>query len=231
MKKLVITLLTLCLVTTVFAFDELWQKAQKISENSWNLVPGKTTQLNKMTDDKKNEMVMDLEVIVLHSLADNGSVLNELVTAKNMGEDLDPDDNKQIEGILSQDKTPSKDGMFFETNPKNLTVNVLRESKNINGKDCQAYSVRYLPDGNKKEALEGKVWLDKKTGAPVLAELTMSKTPMFVKSVDMKTHYLFEQGKVYPDKIEVVMSISALGKKITNETTILMHDYWEYPEN
>jgi len=230
MKKLVTCIMLMGIISSVFAIDELWQKAQKISQNSWRLVPGKTTERLKMIDPKKNEIQSNEEIIVKHSLGNNKNVLNKLVLATKNGEALDPEE-KRVKKILSKDNTPKKKGVFFETNPKYFKVKRLDEIKEINGKKCQAYEIEYIADGDKDKALKGKIYLDIITGSPVLSELQLVNTPMSVENVDMVTHYNFDNKKnqVYVSKKEIHTLVSMFFVKAKMEGIVLMEDYWEYP--
>lgn len=233
MKKSLITIALLLIIVNIFAFDELWQKAQKFAENSWNLVPGKIIQQNIMKDLKSNEDMNQSDIIINVIKDDMGFIKSVLEKAIVDGQEVN-ESNSQIEMLLNVDRTPNRKGMFLTNDKKDISVKRLRQNSKINDLDCIAYEVSYTTtdDSNKRETLKGTVWLASKDGRPVLAEMEMAKTPMFVQSIKMNTHYGFDNNtqKIFIEKVDMDVNISALGKRMHNKTIVTMSDYWEYKE-
>ena len=123
--------------------------------------------------------------------------------------------------------------MFLETNKRNITVNRSRNTKIINDIHCQAYEVRYSPSGKRKDRVEGIVWLEIDKGVPVLSEMSPTRKPVFVKSMDMNTYFGFdEEINVFFSEAAVInTSISFLGKRMNMVMTMTQEDFWFYTKN
>ncbi|MCK9330984.1 MAG: hypothetical protein PHY08_12480 [Candidatus Cloacimonetes bacterium] len=231
MKKILFLIAILIISINIYAFDNLWQKAQQYAENGWKMVPGYIHQVNVMKNEKTDEVMSQMDVKISTKLNDFEIIENELIEAFINDEPAD-ENTQEIKSLLEADNTPSRKGMFLTEDTENIKVKDLNSLSEINGIKVSSYQVKFttLDENNKKQILEGTVWLDSQTGRPVLSEMTMKKTPMFVKSIDVKTYYGFnDEGQYfYPDKVEMDIHISALGQKMHNKTNISMKDYWKY---
>ncbi len=231
MKKILFVIVIMAIGLKVYAFDDLWKKAQSYAEKSWNLVPGVMTQTNIMKDQKTDEVNMNMYLKIAIKQNDFGFIDNELIEATVNDQKVD-ENTPEIKKLIEVDRTPSRKGMFLIYNKDDITIKKLRETSEINGIKVSKYEVKYsmLDNDNKKQTLEGIVWLDSQNGRPVLSDMKMAKTPMFVQSIDIKTYYGFNNNTetFFQEKVEMDVQISAMGQKISNNTVIEMRNYWTY---
>ena len=243
MKRLIMVIIALSLMTTAFAFDELWQKAQRIMDNSWRLVPGQTTITSRTLNNSGDVAVVasddtcpntnrprggvggvmqESEIVISHARGGRGTIVSELVSSSGAQQ-------MEIDARLDRDMTPQRESMFFETNNRNIQVTKLDETKTINDVQTQAFSVSFTPRGE-RSATESKVWLCTTTGAPVLVEAQPPVNQPMVNSVNRTTFYTFdaENNRAFTHREEFVTSISAMGMNITNESVIVMEGHWEH---
>ena len=81
MIKYVFTVFLILTITTIFAFDELWQKAQTIMENSKNYVPGTLAQhWESVTKKPGYEFRLGYEIIIGHALGEEGKTETSLIS-------------------------------------------------------------------------------------------------------------------------------------------------------
>jgi hypothetical protein len=258
MKKLLVCLLLLTFVCSVFAYDELWQKAQAIAENSWNLVPGKTTvQSENITTTSKYTFKLGYEIVVGLSLGEDGAIKSELISKsihdnydelkKNTGipkadlnnlkrelDDVKASFNNQVNEQLSDDDKPEKNGIFFENDRKILTLNKQKKTQVIEGKTCSVYRYKYRP-ADKKETQEGTVWLDTETGAIVQMQRSLDndRMPLEIRKYatpELKATYQYdaELNRTYPVKQEINLEITQGMETHTVNQIIQNEDFWEY---
>ena len=271
MKKIILVFLILTFICTVYAFDELWQKAQALAENSWRLVPGRSI-VSSLTVSDNQSMRIGFDFEVAHTLDTDGNILTEIISyttiddfgvdfreilSENMEELFEDELNEMFDGDFDieefemgesfefisekeindiaddffKDMIPKRTGMFFETNSRNITVNRTRETKMINSRFCQAYEVSYTNTGRRRDRDDVIVWLEVSTGAPVLTESRPRRTPPFVRSVIINTHYVFneETNQFFVELFETVTEISILRQRMSMTLSVRRGDYWEYP--
>ena len=83
MKKLLLTMLLLTIVISIFAFDELWQKAQAVMENSKNMTPGTLAQhFESISKNPKFEFQLGYEIIVSFAPDEDGNTVTNLVSRR-----------------------------------------------------------------------------------------------------------------------------------------------------
>jgi len=297
MKRQLLAILITLLITTLSANDALWGKAQKIAENSWRLVPGKTTiksgnpegqttpqgedspfgmeftgksseeiaeaikakypdavitssthsshshgQTKSLDDNMKDiheknpDAKIDgssvksfssgtaaYEIVLSHKLVNKKEIKTEVVSSNmNIPQLLD--------AHLNQDMTPKRDNVFLERSRRNVSVKKMNETKTINGKQCQGYDISHTPGGEKKQAVQGTMWLDIATGSPVYSEFTQVENTPPINSMVTKTYYSFDAKKnqFYVTKRETTTDVAIMSIKTQTVTTDLFEDYWEY---
>ena len=261
MKKIIMVLTLTLFFLHIFAFDELWQKAQVIAENSWKLVPGITTLEMFTISENADNISAGMEIKMLHYLGEDGTIVTEVIKAEmtidegempEIEDDEDffiseedlaefliedfhqPDDFDDaaiaMANEMSKDMIPKRSGMFFETNTRNLSVKRMNETKTINGRLCQGFEIRYSASGKRRDREEGTVWLEINTGAPVMAEMSPNSTPMFTRSINIETHYGFNDDtkQFFREKVINNAEISVLRIRMNMITTIMNENYWEF---
>jgi hypothetical protein len=130
----------------------------------------------------------------------------------------------------SNERFPKREGVFFETNTRNLRVRRLNERREINGIMAQGFDVRYTPAGRRRAREEGNVWLCIETGSPVLSELSPTRTPRFVRSINNRVYYNFLSETNQFVKVKTVSTSEggALGFRMSLNITLISEDFWEY---
>ena len=245
MKRFILVMLIISFVYSAFAFDELWQRAQEVAENSWRLVPGLTTmQMSFRTG--RNEMDnMGFVARISHGLAEDNTIYSELLSVVDRdpnssinSDDVDLTDLESIQEFrefrelisqMGKDMIPEREGMFFETNTRNLTVRRTRQERRVNRRDCQAFDVRYSPTGKRADRVEGTVWIDIERGVPVLAEMQI---PMLDQKRSTNIHYAFDArtNQFYPSRIEETSTQTYYDVAYSAVMTMTFENYWEFPE-
>jgi len=245
MKKFILVSAIIFLFCSVFAFDELWQKASALAESSKNLVAGKTTVDMKIAGKKENDPInAEMKMVFATFVGEDGELKTEVVShelisdaddeidvsvdASDKGSD---NDKKKGDFDLSLGSSSSSNiGIFRETNPKNLTVKPIKETQHINGKMCQGYDVQFTPDGDKKQRIAGKMWIEIVSGIPIMFDFKMSKTPMFVKSIQTKAYYTFNEEKqqIFVEKAESYTISSILFIRVAMDMFMTFEDFFEF---
>ena len=99
MKKTLLTMLLIAMISSIFAIDDLWKKAQTLAENSWNLVPGKTT---TTVETFQNGVSQGPGVTVVKSvyLSEEGKIISEIIPQENEPPALKIEDLENLEELL-----------------------------------------------------------------------------------------------------------------------------------
>jgi len=235
MKRFILLCLILAIVTTIFAFDDLWQQAAEIQRNSKGRVPGKTTITQKFPMGQG-----ELVVVLAHTMGEDGKIVNEVLSTSINGTDVDDEMKSDLAKVreaiteqLSQstDEDDDKDDLFLETDKKKLTVKRTKETKGINRNPCVAYDVTYSPTGKRVDSQFGKVWLNSNTGAPVLVELQVPNASIEIKRTDMKSYYKFDKNTNtnIVDSVNTVVEVEMMNMSFKQELVMKFSDYWTKP--
>ena len=238
MKKTILTFIIVLMFTAIFAFDALWQKAQEMAENSWMMVPGRTNFEMAFRQGRIVNQDYGFKGEIVHTLMEDKSVHNEIVSieVREPGKDVqtletfqDSDDFKEWSQQTNEDMTPSQENnIFLEKDTRNLRVRKQNQTRRIGRIECQSFDVRYTPSGRRADRVEGTVWLNIETGAPVLAEM---RIPMLDQTVTRdisythlpETNQFVETREVYTETrsfMEMAMSIII---------TTTYSEHWEFP--
>lgn len=212
--------------------NDLWEKAVTIANNNWDLVPGKTTTITETKNANDGELVSSTVLVVAHELYKD-LIMNDLITSTIDGKEQTREEAiKQYAEILKRDNTPKKEGMFFMEKGDDLTYSHNGEKKTINEYDCIGFDFTYNDKGHGTTYI-GTVWLEKDEGFPVMKKFRMDKNPRFVTDMEITQyfHYSPETGIWHPESIDTVVHISAMGRKMLNNTQFHFADYWRYPGN
>ena len=244
--------------TAIFAFDALWQKAQNLSDNNPNFQPGKTTMSVITTSpDLPDSTFMQNTTIFIQYVGEDGKLATEIISQEMFvnveGEDIDVDlfddydeteeiSDEEMEALLKEEGVDSSSRGFeagfsmeeskilSERNPRNITVRNLNETKEINGKIAQGYSIRYTPTRRRRDRIEGTFWLDVNNGAPVMSELYPGMKIPFVKSYFFVGYYTFieDSNHFYVDRMIGELNMSILTKKMTMLIDSIFEEHFIY---
>ncbi|MCL1827293.1 MAG: hypothetical protein FWG20_04540, partial [Candidatus Cloacimonetes bacterium] len=228
MKRIIITLLIITCIGSLFAFDDLWEKARDMIAKGEDYNPGNfAMSFESISRKPAYEFRLGYEVIIAITPNEEGKAVASLVSKKTSDNYADLKDNKGIpraeviemrksvdelkagitklanDMVESQNESLGKEdledndlvwlGIFKETNPKNLILSPQKKQVSMNGKTCQVYKVKYIPEGDKKKTENGTVYLDIETGCPVYSvfDLRSLKLPLelkLIKDPAMKTN-------------------------------------------
>ncbi len=229
MKKIMTVISMLAMIVVLSAEQSLWEKAMEIAAENWNWIPRLTTTTSETKNLKSQELEGSTELVVKHNLYE-GIIINELVTSSINGqeESLEEASKRYIE-ILQRDNTPTRSGMFFHVPGEEFTLKNNGKDKQISGFDCIGFDFSYRDEESKKKS-SGTVWLDKKSGAPILKEFSPDKNPRFVTGIDMIMHYHYnpDNGEWYAKTVDSNVHISAMGRKMISNTTVSYSEHWRY---
>ena len=182
--------------------DILWQKAEKIASENWNLVPGRIHKLKKVY--KKNGTPKSSKEVILECSNENNEISLQFVQARTDKKEL-TEENSYVQTEIKRDYYPQNNSIFH--NAEKFKVNYHRTNNTliIHGRKCAIYDVEFQKeeDGKIVEYL-GKVFLDEENGTPYRLEKTAKKLPAMMK--------LFLETK-------------KLGKQLLFQTLIAQHWY------
>ncbi len=225
-RVLFATLLVLVLASSLMAkgVDPLWTKAQDISNKHWNLVPGKFKMTSKVTGPQS----MTVEIHLAIKQTEEG-LETEFIQGV-MGDEEIAADHAAVAQILMQDFTPKKDGIFF-AEPAEIKLKRKKKNKDIEGTDCAVFTYKKTEtaqDGSEVEII-GTVFVDAKTGQPVMEESTMFPLPQMISAMKNTSYFKTNsKGLFFSNKAvsETVMEFG--GQKMENTTTMKMLKHFEY---
>ena len=243
MKKYFLFFFLVAFICLVYPFDELWLQAQAAAENSWKLVPGHTTMQMSFRAGRNEMDNMGFVAKISHVLDEDNSIKSELLSIESNDPNKQNDDGqieladlnefsefKELIEQMGKDLIPSKEGMFLETNTRNLSVKRLRQEKRVNRRNCQAFEVRYSSTGKRSDRIEGTVWIDIERGVPVLAEMQI---PMIDQKRSTNIHYAFDTAtnQFYTSRIEDTSTQTYYDVNYSAVMIMTFEDYWEFPIN
>ena len=151
MKKLLVTMLVLTIMTSVFAFDELWQKAQAVMENSKNMTPGTLAQhFESISKNPKFEFKLGYEIIVSFAPGEAGSTVTSLVSRRTFDNFSDLRTNKGIPNSDLIEMRKAVDEMKASINGiSNDMLNKDMDSDELEGNDLNWFGVFQETDPKK----------------------------------------------------------------------------------
>ena len=240
MKKIILVFLILTFICTVYAFDELWQKAQEIAENSWRLVPGQTTMQISFREGRNEMRNMGFTARISHTLNEDNTIYSTLLSLENRGDTSSDEEEPDIEELselrefrdlleaMSKDMIPTREGMFFETDTRNIRVRRQNQTRRIGRRQCQAFEVRYSPSGRRSERIEGTVWLEIDTGVPVLAEMQI---PMLNERRSSNVSYGYDAAtnQYFTSRVEDTSTQTFYEVNYSVVGVLTYENYWEFP--
>ncbi len=209
---------------------DLWQKAVDIMKNNQKWVAGKMiSQFELLDKDDKTDMI-NVSTTTFYADAD-GTLHSELVSMFTDGEDVTAEEKEKLEKENTDDNEDSNEFSFDGTeepfHPDNqaaIKLTPLARDTVIDNRPCRGFNFT-LP--LKENTKVGTMWLDAKTGVPVLQSFTTDPLPPKMKSMKNMTHYAYpEAGKLYAKQVtfEGVASVLFIKKKVRG--TMTFKDHW-----
>lgn len=212
--------------------DSLWQKAAKIAEKNWNLVPGYTIRIDRLLN-KDGEVESVTEVWVKHTLKDSLTIENTIIKALVDSQEVSEEKYSQFAQYTSQDMRPENKSLFHNTSPDNPLVTRTEELREIDGRLCVGYEYEYTLEDSENGSMTqaGMIWIDRETGAPMYLEFEAGVLPKMVKSMEGFALYSFDTTDEtwYAVKTVTNMEIKLLFVTRRMQSEIQYKDYWEYP--
>ena len=100
MKKAFFTMLIIVIISSAYPIDDLWKKAQDLAENSWRLVPGKTT---TTVETFQGGVTQGAGTTIVKSiyLSEDGKIVSETLPMENELPVLKLEDLENLEELLT----------------------------------------------------------------------------------------------------------------------------------
>ena len=151
MKKLIVTLLILTIMVSVFAFDELWQKAQAVMENSKKMTPGTLAQhFESISKNAKYDFQLGYEIIVSFAPGEDGNTVTSLVSRRTFDNYNDLRNNTGIPRSDLLDMRKAVDELKASINGiSNDMLNKDMDSEELEGNDLNWFGVFQETDPKK----------------------------------------------------------------------------------
>ncbi|MBN2829770.1 MAG: hypothetical protein JXR56_05575 [Candidatus Cloacimonetes bacterium] len=225
-KQLIIALLLIVTATCLLAadIDPLWAKAQKMAQADWDMVPGKV----KLSISTSGAQSMSAEIHLSVKQTPEG-LETEFIQGVLGGEEIDPAD-PMVGQMLQQDFTPQQEGIFFD-DPADLKLKKAKGTKMVDGVDCVTFKYNKkvkTDDGNTSEII-GTMYLDSKTGEPVMDENTIFPLPdMFTKMSNTTYYKIDKKGHLISDRVYNESTIEFAGQKMETTTKSTMLNHFQY---
>ncbi|MFA7056087.1 MAG: hypothetical protein WC155_00825 [Candidatus Cloacimonadales bacterium] len=215
MKKLVLLIILASLSLLLFGeviTDELWLKAVKLKNASFDIYPSTTT-YKSIIKDKKGTVQQEITILIAHTEKD-GNIINSFVEGQTSDEPLTADD-EAVAVYLGTDVLVKEAGIFkTETNEDFKLTRVADEM--LEGKEYAKYQItQFIMNEKKKIKSEGFIWLDAITGIPLKMVADIEPNHMMVKSINMTTTFsLTKDGYLVADEKATDVNISVVFKKM-----------------
>lgn len=233
----------ICFLLFIFALplfgQSLWQKAVDIMSNNLNWVPGSMTMQFELLD-KNGEADMVNESTYKVYLDDNGEVRSELVRMLNDGKDVTAEEKEKRdkERAKADEKKDSKDqnaefsmtdSPFHPDNQATIELKPMDEEKSIDGQMCRRFDYTLPLEENTRT---GTVWLNIKTGAPVLHEFATDPLPPRVKEMQNTVHFEHTpEGNFYSTKAVFKGVGGILFIKKSFRGTMTFAEHWQHDKS
>ncbi len=232
-KKLVFIIILVFIISYVaadIAVDALWQKAQQIASDNWNLVPGRIEKEKKIFK-KNGDIKVNKEVSINCSLIDN-EITVQLIQARDGEKEL-TEDNKYVQREIKADYVPDNHSIFHNNDQYNVTFENTHETVDLDGKKCLIYQLEFtMLEEGKEVDYTGILWLDADSGIPYKLEQSCKKLPPTVKSFKETTHYTINQNGYWIKLSKItLMDVTVLFIKLKMEIKYDYSDYWVFPKN
>jgi len=229
MKRKLITIgIILLSVVSIFCNDTdvLWKKAETFLKNGWNLVPGNISSEMVMLD--KKGVAQSRTEISYKTNQEAEGISVSFLSGTNANGELS-DDSPEVQAGLQKDYTPDEDSFFSRATKHKF----LATEKVIESKVCIAYEFEADTDNDEKESIQiGKIWIEKNTGYPVLAEYEVSPLPAKVKEISIKTYYkIIDNDYATVERREVFTLVKWMLMKFRVQMNETFSNYWKYASN
>ena len=237
MKKVLVFIVLFTCFMSAFTIDELWNKTLEIAENSWQILPGRITMTSETSfSEGLRARTMRMEIVFGLSKAEDGtvrafSISRDLTSSDEIAQrernEINRMVDRSIRELLEQDFTPKREGIFTADCP-NTTVRRQRNTRTIDGRLAQSYRVTHTPTGKRTDRIDGTVWIDAETRAPLLSEMRPSQFPEGVRRMDIKTFYKYLEDTNQFIVIRQETSSTAQGGNMifTSEQVQVFEEHW-----
>ncbi|NQV17170.1 MAG: hypothetical protein HQ534_01305 [Armatimonadetes bacterium] len=208
--------------------DILWQKAEKIAFENWNLVPGRIHKEKKVY--KKNGKLKSTKEVILESNYEDNKISLHFVQARTDKKEL-TEENSYVLAEMNKDYYPQNNSIFHNAEKFKVKYYRTNETLIIRGRKCAIYDIEFqqVEDGKIVEYL-GKVFLDAKNGTPYRLEKTAKKLPAMMKSFLETTEYEIDNNGNWITKSELTATkAKLLLLTITMHLKYTYSDYWKFP--
>lgn len=245
MGKFVIIILCL-LLSNLTAIDEIWQKTEKLVENSKYLVPGVSVEaMNIQASHKGEKADFEMVFIIKHSYCkESEKIINTFddayinVVGQDTAEDYDM--TELIEYFKEKSPSLNRDlnqkltnkGLFTDKNAKYREIIRKPGIHKYNDKDCYIYQAKYSPSGKKKDIHNFEIYIDAKNSSPLFADIKPQRKTIGLKEFvnNMYFDYDEESQRFMITKDYNHMVISFLFFTAPTTYSIEYKDYWDIRE-
>lgn len=226
-------LITLALSIYCFqlsAIDELWKKAQQVTNTTGQWIP--KTIITTSTVKDGNQKVTDVSKMWIKTQVVNNELKKDIVkiiendkdiTAETLAKQKNKEDKKDKEY-----STSISNGIFKPENEKYLTLKRYDKNVVIGEFTCVpfAFTLKMKDEDGKKIVQEGTVWLDVNSGAPIQVQQKMNDLPIVARNFKMTVYYDYLNGVSRAKQLVVEGMVSLLVKKSYIHSVTEMKDYY-----
>ena len=208
--------------------DILWQKAEKIASENWNLVPGRIHKEKKVY--KKNGALKSSKEVILKSSYKNNEISLQFVQARTDKKEL-TEENSYVQAEMKRDYYPQNNSIFHNAEKFKVKYHGTNETLIIQGRKCAIYDIEFQQeeDGKIVEYF-GKVFLDAENGTLYRLEKTAKELPTMMKSFIEITEYDIDANGFWIKKSETTITeVTILFMKLKMELKYTYSDYWKFP--
>ena len=196
---------------SVFAHDELWNKAVNNFEKS-KLYSAKNVifYMYELNKDGSTKSIQEIQQKLKNSKKNDYYILKATKDGKDNTEEMI--EQRKSRKNKQRGFNSSEYSIFSKEVQKNVTYNKIGSEK-INNSTYSLYNFIY--NKSEKENFEGKTWIKEDNGIPLKMELTMNPLPIMVKKMEMSFNFRTDNDKYYLDKMsgEVVASMVLFEKR------------------
>ncbi len=209
--------------------DILWQKAEKIAFENWNLVPGKIHKEKRVY--KKNGKLKSFKEVILECSYKDNEISMQFVQARTDRKKL-TEQNSYVQAEMKRDYYPKNNSIFHNAEKFKVKYQKTDDTCIIRGRKCMIYDVEFQQeeDGKTVEYL-GQVYLDTENGIPYRLEKTAKKLPAMMKSFLEITEYKIDEKEHWIILSETTITdFTLLFMKLKMEMKYTYFDYWKFTE-
>ena len=208
--------------------DVLWQKAEKIASENWNLVPGRIHKEKKVY--KKNGTLKSSKEVILESAYKDNEISLKFVQAKTDKKEL-TEESSYVQTEMERDYYPTNNSIFHNAEKLKVKYHRTNETSIIQGRKCAIYDVEFQKEeGGEIVEYFGKVFLDAENGTPYRLEKTAKKLPAIMKSFLETTEYEIDDSGNWITKSELTETkAKLLLLTVTMHIEYIYSDYWKFP--